>query len=99
MKTALYVAVMAGVTYLIRAVPFTLFRKKFKSEFVKSFLNYIPYAVLGAMTVPWVFEQGKNPASAAFGVAAAVILAYFEKPLIVVAAAGCAAAFAAGFIF
>ena len=44
--------VMAGVTYLIRAVPFTLCRKKVgENRFVKSFLAYVPYAVLGAIDV------------------------------------------------
>lgn len=99
MKTVAYVAVMALVTYLIRAVPFTLFRKKVKSEFVKAFLEYIPYAVLGAMTVPWIFEQGKNPLCAGIGFVAAAVLAFFEKPLIVVAATGCVATYIAGFVF
>ena len=99
MKIAAYIAVMAVVTYLIRAVPFTLFRKKVKSEFVKCFLQYIPYAVLGAMTVPWVFEQGKNPITATAGVVVAVILAFFERTLIVVAVCGCLAAFGMGFLF
>lgn len=99
MKTVAYVAVMALVTYLIRAIPFTLFRKKVKSEFIKNFLEYIPYAVLGAMTVPWVFEQGRNPVCAAVGFAAAAVLAFFEKPLIVVAAVGCVATYLAGFVF
>ena len=31
MTMFLYIAVMAGVTYLIRMIPFTLFRKKIKS--------------------------------------------------------------------
>ena len=52
MKLFVYIAVMAGVTYLIRVIPFTLFRKKIKSPFFSSFLYYIPYAVLSAMTIP-----------------------------------------------
>lgn len=50
-----YIAVMAGVTYAIRVLPLVLFRKEIKSTFVRSFLYYIPYAVLGAMTFPAVF--------------------------------------------
>ena len=46
----LYILVMALVTYLIRAVPFVLFRKQIKSRFIKSLLYYLPYAVLTAMT-------------------------------------------------
>ena len=47
-----YIAVMAGVTYLIRMLPLTVFQKKIKNRFIRSFLYYIPYAVLGAMTFP-----------------------------------------------
>lgn len=95
MSLAVYIAVMAGVTYLIRMVPFTVFRKKIKSRFLKSFLFYIPYAVLSAMTFPAVFYSVGSIAAAAVGTAAAVILAYFDKPMIVVALAAAGAALAA----
>ena len=39
----LYLLVMAGVTYLVRAIPFILIRRKIKSRFLNSFLYYIPY--------------------------------------------------------
>lgn len=96
MKTALYIAVMASVTYLVRAIPFTVFSQKIKSRFVSSFLYYIPYAVLAAMTVPAIFYSTGSVVTAAVGTAAAVVLAYFNMPLIVVALAAAAAAFAAG---
>jgi len=47
-----YLAVMAGSTYLIRAIPFALINKKIENQFIKSFLHYIPFAVLSAMTFP-----------------------------------------------
>ena len=47
-----YLIVMAGVTYLIRMLPLTVFRREIRSVFVKSFLHYVPYAVRGAMTFP-----------------------------------------------
>ncbi|MEG2652364.1 MAG: AzlD domain-containing protein, partial [Ruthenibacterium sp.] len=37
-----YIAVMAGVTYLIRMLPMVVFRKKIESRFLKSFLFYVP---------------------------------------------------------
>ena len=37
----LYLAVMAGVTYLIRMLPLTVFRKPIKSRFLRSFLCLI----------------------------------------------------------
>ena len=66
------VAVMAGVTYLIRMIPFTLFRKKITNRFLLSFFAYVPYAVLGAMTFPWIFYSTDSFISAAVGCAAAL---------------------------
>lgn len=90
-----YIGVMAGVTYLIRSVPLAAFRGKIKSKFVKSFLYYIPYAVLAAMTFPAIFfSTGDGSAgliSACAGIAVAVALALFEKGLLTVALASCAA--------
>lgn len=96
MKVALYIFVMALVTYLIRMIPFTLFRKKIKSRFFRSFLYYIPFTVLAAMTIPEIFYSTGEIVSAAVGTAVAVILAYFNLPLIVVALAAAAAAFVCG---
>lgn len=90
---AIYILVMAGVTYLIRMLPFTLFRKEIQSQFFKSFLYYVPYAVLSAMTIPSIFYATGNLITAAAGTVTAVLLAYFRKPLIVVALAASAAAF------
>ena len=44
------VALMALVTYLPRVLPVTLFRRPIRSRFIRSFLDYTPYAVLGALT-------------------------------------------------
>ena len=89
MTIALYIAAMALTTYLIRVIPFTLFRKKIKSRFIKSLLYYIPYAVLSAMTLPAIFYST--------GTLTALILAYFNLPLIIVALAAAAATFITGF--
>ena len=98
MSTAIYIAVMAGVTYLIRMIPFTVFRKKIKSRFLKSLLYYMPYAVLSAMTIPAIFFATGNVITAAVGTGIAVILAYFGVPLIVVALSASAAAYVTGLI-
>ena len=87
MSIALYIIVMAGVTYLIRMLPFAFFRKKIKSVFLRSFLHYIPYAVLSAMTIPAIFYSTGNFITAAAGSVTALVLAYFDLPLIVVAIA------------
>ena len=90
-----YVAVMAAVTYLIRMLPLTVFRRPIRSRFVQSFLTYIPYAVLGAMTFPDVFYSTGDLRSAAAGVVVAVILAWRGKGLLTVAVAACLAVAAA----
>ena len=96
MKIALYIFVMALITYLIRMIPFTLFRKKIKSRFFRSFLYYIPFTVLAAMTIPEIFYSTGEILTAAVGTAVAVTLAYCNLPLIVVALAAAAAAFVCG---
>ncbi len=98
MSIIIYIAVMAGVTYLIRMIPFTLFRQKIKSPFFKSFLYYIPYTVLSAMTIPAIFYSTGDMKTSLAGTIVAVILAYFRLPLIVVALAASACALFAGFI-
>ena len=95
---AVYIAVMAGVTYLVRMLPFVIFRKKIQSKFIKDFLYYVPYAVLGAMTIPAVLYSTGSIISAAAGLIVAVILAFRSKSLIVVALSACGAAFAADLI-
>ncbi len=97
MSILIYIAVMAGVTYFIRMIPFTIFRKKIKSPFFRSFLYYIPYAVLSAMTIPAIFYSTGNVITSVIGTAVAVALAYFGLPLIVVALAASGAAFISGF--
>ncbi len=89
-----YLLVMAGVTYLIRMLPFTLFRREIRSRFVRSFLAYIPYAVLGAMTFPGIFYATSSLPSAIAGTAAALVLAFFRRSLLIVALGASATALA-----
>lgn len=98
MSLAIYLVTMALVTYLIRAVPFTLFRKKITSRFVRSFLAYIPYAVLTAMTIPAIFYSTGDMLTAVVGTVVALVLAYFNCPLIVVAMAAAVSALLTGIL-
>lgn len=86
----IYLAIMAGITYLLRAVPFALVQKKIENRFIRSFLYYIPYAVLTAMTVPAVFTATGNVVAAAVGFGAAVVFALCKGSLTLVAVAACA---------
>ncbi len=94
----LYTFVMAAVTYLIRMLPFVVFRKPIKNRFVRSFLYYVPYAVLGAMTFPAILYSTSNIASAAIGLAISVILAWFGRGLLTVAVSACVAVYLAEWV-
>ena len=98
MSVWIYILVMAAVTYLIRMLPFTLIRGKVRSRFLRSLLYYIPYAVLSAMTFPAIFYATGNTLTASVGTVVALLLAYFEVPLIVVALSSSAVAFITGLI-
>lgn len=87
------VAVMAGVTYLVRMLPLAVFRKKIQNRFVLDFLYYVPYAVLAAMTIPAVFYSSNGLISAAAGFLIAVVLSFFERGLLLVAVSACAGVF------
>lgn len=89
----IYLLVMAGVTYLIRMVPLVLFKKEIKNKFILSFLYYVPYSVLAVMTIPAVFFSTDSVASAIVGVIVALVLAYFEKSLTVIAFSSCLGVF------
>lgn len=82
----LYILVMAGVTYLIRMLPLVLFKREITSPFVKSFLYYVPYACLAAMTFPAILTATAGGIiSGAAGLIVALIVAYREKSLLMVA--------------
>lgn len=87
------IAIMAGTTYVIRVLPMAIFKKKIQNTFVQSFLTYVPYAVLSAMTFPAIFTSTGSAVSAVAGCVAAVLLAYLEKGLLTVAVGASAVVF------
>lgn len=89
----LAVLVMALVTYLPRALPFALFRRPIKNRFVQSFLEYMPVAVLSAMTFPAIFHSTSSPLSAVIGMIVALLLSYINWSLLPVALCSSAAVF------
>lgn len=88
-----YTIVMAVVTYLIRMLPLVLLKKEIKSRFLWSFLYYVPYSCLAAMTVPAIFFATESVISGAAGLVTALIFSWREKSLLTVALAACAAVF------
>ncbi|NLO09122.1 MAG: AzlD domain-containing protein [Clostridiales bacterium] len=90
------VILMALVTYFPRVLPIVVFRKEIKSKYIKSFLRYVPYAVLGALTFPDIFYSTKNITTAICGTVVALFLAYKEKSLVVVAIGAILAVYISG---
>ena len=88
-----YLLIMAGSTYLIRAIPFAMINKKIENRFIKSFLHYIPFAVLSAMTFPAILYATDSMLSAAVGFAVAILFASKGKSLTTVAVAACVTVF------
>lgn len=93
-----YLAVMAGITYLIRMLPLVLVNKKIENKFIKSFLYYLPCSVLSIMTVPAIFYATDSRISAGVGFVTAVLFAYKGKSLMKVAVISCLAVFAVEYI-
>ena len=86
-----YLIVMAGVTYLIRVIPFVLINKKIENKFINSFLHYIPYTVLTAMTFPAILYATGSLISAIAGLVVAILIASKGKGLVTVAVGACLA--------
>ncbi len=86
-----YIFTMALTTYLIRCLPLTIFRKPIRSLFLRSFLHYVPYACLTAMTFPAILSSTASVISGALALVVAVLLAYRGRSLIVVAVSSSAA--------
>ncbi len=98
MSVSLYILTMALTTYLIRVLPLTVFRKPIRSRFVRSFLHYVPYCCLTAMTFPAILSSTESLTAGLAALAVAVFLAYRGKSLIVVALSSSAAVLVAEWI-
>ena len=89
----LLILAMATVTYLIRALPLTFLRKKIKSRYINSVLYYMPYAVLSAMTLPFIIYATESIYSAIAGLVVAIISALKFRSLVLVSLFSCVAVF------
>ena len=90
----IYLLVLAGSTYLIRTIPFAAVRERITNRFIRSFLYYIPYTVLAAMTFPAALYATENVVAAAVGLLVAVLFAVRGRGLTFVAVVSCVTVFA-----
>lgn len=98
-RTLIMVAIMASITYVLRVLPVTLIRKKVKSAYINAFLNYVPFAILGALTVPDVFYSTQETISAVLGTIVALIVAYMGRGLLTVTISAILTVLVYGLIF
>ena len=89
----IYILVAALTSALIRILPLTLIRGKIENQFICSFLYYVPYACLTALTIPAIFSSTESVISASAGLGVAVFLGMRNKSLFVVAASACVTVF------
>jgi len=99
MNKILAIVIMALVTYLPRAIPVAFIKRKITNRFIRSFLHYIPYAVLACMTFPGIFYCCSNMYLALIGTTVALILSLCNQKLYVVALVSVLAIFGFSFLF
>ena len=93
-----YILVMFAVTFLVRVLPLTIFRKPINSRFMQSFLYYVPYVTLALMTFPAIINATQSPIAGALALLAGIAAAWLGAGLLPVAAICCVVVFAAEFI-
>ena len=93
MSAYAYIFVMAGVSYLIRALPMTLLRKPIKNRFIQSFLYYVPYVTLAVMTFPAILDATQSQWSGAAALVVGLVVAWLGADLFKTAVTCCAVVF------
>ena len=88
-NTYVYILSAAFVTYLIRVLPLTLIRKPIKSQFIKSFLYYVPYITLAVMTFPSIVEATQIPLAGIIALILGIVFSYVGLGLFPVACICC----------
>lgn len=89
----IYLAIMGGVTYLIRVLPLTLIRKQIKNRFLQSFLYYVPYVTLAVMTFPAIMDATQSPVAGAAALAVGIVAAWLGAGLFPVSILCCVVVF------
>lgn len=84
-KTLIYIIIMAVITYATRVIPIVMMKKQIESPFIKSFLHYVPFAVLSAMTFPSILYSTGNLITGILGLIIGMALAYIDSGLMTVA--------------
>lgn len=89
----IYIGIMALVTYLMRVLPMTIFRKEIKNKTIRSFLYYVPYVTLTVMTFPAILETTGSVWSGLAALIIGVLIAWKGGSLLIVSVASCVVVF------
>ena len=89
----IYILIAALVSYLIRVIPLTIFRKPIKNRFIKSFLYYVPYITLAVMTFPAIIQTTSSPLPGIIALVAGIVISLFGAGLFPVACVCCVIVF------
>lgn len=84
-----YIFTMFAVSFAVRVLPLTLIKKPITNKFIKSFLYYVPYATLAAMTFPTILYATQSPVSGAAALIVGLAAAWFGLDLFKVAVSCC----------
>ena len=85
--------IMTVTVYLIRLIPFVLFRREIKNVHIRSFLYYVPYVTLAVMTFPAIIGATSSPVSGVIALLVGVVAAIVSGDLFTVAISACVAVF------
>ena len=85
----IYIAIMAGVSFLIRVLPLTLIQRQIQNRFIQSFLYYVPYVTLAVMTFPAIIEATQSPIAGALALAVGAAAAWMGAQLFQVSVSCC----------
>ncbi len=89
----IYIAIMFGVSYLLRVLPLTLIRKPITNRFVRSFLYYVPYVTLSVMTFPAIIHATEVPFAGLMALVVGIFAAWKGVSLLGVSVGCCAVVF------
>ncbi len=89
---------MCFTIYMIRVIPFLLFKNEIKNRYIKSFFFYVPFVTIAVMTFPSVITSTGSIKSGTAAFITGVIAAWFGGNLFVVSGLCCLAVFFISFL-
>ena len=79
------ILLMFLASFLPRMIPITLINKRIQSNFIRSFLFYVPYAVIASLTFPYIFYISTNIYISLIGTGVAILLSFLNQKMVIVA--------------